>query len=355
MPISSILKREIILASKSPLIEALTPIIENSRTEIIQMGTAKQHFYRDFIAQFTYDSNAIEGNTITLPETYDILEKHVTINGKSLKDQAEILGHAKATEYIIKTATDKNTTLSEQFVKSLHRQIFSDDELWTGDYRTGSVGVGNPKTKEVFYEAPPPQQVPDLMWGLLADYEDFAKEKDLNIFTLLAGFHLAYENIHPFQDGNGRTGRLLVNFELIKNGYLPINIKFATAPTYYAAFNKNDYTSMAEHFVLRMQDSIALYKESYDKYKAGNAYKRPVLDTETITTTAKAQTTIPFDTQVGATPISSPRIVVDLDKIVTAKANATVELERRKTTTTSKLNTTVTALDKNKNTQFGDD
>jgi Fic family protein len=282
MALSSILKRSLIESSSSPLITALLPVIENNRADIIAMSKTKQMFYRDFVTEFTYDSNAIEGNTITLSETYDILENNVTVNGKSLKDQAEILGHAKAAEYLIKSATDGHLVMSEDLIKSLHRQIFSNDEIWTGEYRASDVGVENPATGEILHKAPPPQQVPDIMWVLLADYDDFSKDSSLNFLITLAGFHLTYENIHPFQDGNGRTGRLFVNFELIKHGYLPINIKYAAPQAYYSAFRSDDYTAMTECFLLRMQDSMSMYKQSFEKYKDGRPYTPPALNIDTI-------------------------------------------------------------------------
>jgi len=272
-------------ACETRFVSANLPLIKEENAEIIALSKSRQFFFQNFREEFSYDSNAIEGNRVTLPETYEILRKNVTINGKPLKDQMEIIGHAKAFDFLVEKATDKNLPLSQELMLAVHKMIFEDGVEFAGRFRNENefAAVGNPATGEIFHKGVNPVDLITNIEGLVEMYNDISCEKDINIIGLLAAFHICFEKIHPFKDGNGRTGRLLVNFELMKHGYLPIDVKFAERTAYYAAFEKDDdYTRMTELFTRSMFSSAAMYKRLHEQYVSGNADKPPVYQADTI-------------------------------------------------------------------------
>jgi Fic family protein len=182
----------------------------------------------EFIAENTYNSNAIEGNSLTLRETALILEQGITIGEKPLKDHLEAVGHKNAFEYII--GLTKNTEkLSEHLIKEIHSLVLMNDRENGGVYRRVPVVISG-----AVHSTADPILIGDEMSRLLIDYEQ-SRDHPIEAAAL---FHLRFEGIHPFIDGNGRTGRLILNFELMKNGYLPINIKYADRREYYDVFDK---------------------------------------------------------------------------------------------------------------------
>ena len=183
----------------------------------------------EFVIENTYNSNAIEGNTLTLRETALILQEGLTIAEKPIKDHLEAIGHRDAFEYVM-TLADASTPLSERVIKDIHTLVLMNDRLNKGVYRSVPVTILG-----AIHTPPQPYLVPVQMEQLLADYEGM--KRDLHIVEAVAEFHLRFEGVHPFIDGNGRTGRLILNLELIKAGLLPVNIKFADRRKYYDAFD----------------------------------------------------------------------------------------------------------------------
>ena len=192
-------------------------------------ATELKRLRNEFMIENTHDSTAIEGNTLTLRETALILQEGITIAEKPIKDHLEAIGHKDAFQYIIDLA-DKDTPLSEWVVKNIHSLVLMDDAQNRGIYRSVPITISG-----ALYTPPQPYLVPVQMEGLIADYEDMKQQK--HIIEAIAEFHLRFEGIHPFIDGNGRTGRLILNLELIKSGLLPINIKFADRRKYYDSFD----------------------------------------------------------------------------------------------------------------------
>ena len=183
----------------------------------------------EFVIEHTYDSNAIEGNTLTLRETALILQEGLTIAEKPIKDHLEAIGYRDAFEYIV-TLADAGTPLSERVIKEIHSLVLMNDRQNRGVYRSVPVTILG-----ALHTPPQPYLVPVQMEQLLANYEDMKNR--LHIVEAVAEFHLRFEGVHPFIDGNGRTGRLILNLELIKAGLLPVNIKFADRRRYYDAFD----------------------------------------------------------------------------------------------------------------------
>ena len=186
----------------------------------------------EFLIENTFNSNAIEGNTLTLRETAMILREGLTVAGKPLKDHLEAVGHRDAYVYMLSIA-DRNQTLTERHIKEIHSLVLMDDPLNKGVYRGVPVRILG-----AAHTPPQPYLVAPQMEALMADYDGMKREH--HIIEAIAEFHLRFEGIHPFIDGNGRTGRLVMNLELIKAGYLPVDIKFADRGRYYACFDDYD-------------------------------------------------------------------------------------------------------------------
>ena len=185
-----------------------------------------QRLYEDFMVEYTHNSTAIEGNTLTLRET-DMVLRGLTIDQKPLKDHLEVVGHKDAFWYICDLVKSK-AELTESVIKQIHTLVLGDKPQDRGVYRRVPVRIMGALTTPV-----QPYLIEPKIYELL---QNFQKDEG-NIVERLAKFHIEFERIHPFIDGNGRTGRLLVNLELMKAGYPPIDIKFADRMRYYSAFD----------------------------------------------------------------------------------------------------------------------
>lgn len=201
-----------------------------------------ERLMEEFAVEYTYNSNAIEGNTLTLRET-DLVLRGLTIDKKPLKDHFEAVGHKEAFDYVL-SLVEKKAALTESVIKQIHQLVLADKQEDRGVYRRVPVRIMGAHHKPV-----EPYLIEPAIEQLLQNY---AADKT-HIVTKLARFHIEFEGIHPFIDGNGRTGRLLVNLELMKAGYPPIDIKFTDRIAYYNAFDayhlKQDLSVMEGLFV----------------------------------------------------------------------------------------------------------
>jgi Fic family protein len=182
----------------------------------------------EFMVEFTYNSNAIEGNTLTLKETAMALEG-MTIDQKPLKDHLEAVGHRDAFLYVQDVAQG-DAPLTESVIKNIHSLVLMNRPEDKGVYRRIPVRIMGAYTEPI-----QPYMIEPKMTELLAT--DNERKGVIHDVERIARFHLEFEGIHPFIDGNGRTGRLLMNLELIRCGYPPINVKFADRKRYYDAFD----------------------------------------------------------------------------------------------------------------------
>ncbi|WP_295149163.1 DNA-binding protein [uncultured Peptoniphilus sp.] len=206
----------------------------------------------DFMVEYTYNSNAIEGNTLTLRET-DMVLKGLTVGQKPLKDHIEAVSHKEAFYFILDLVKEKRD-LSESIIKQIHFLVLGDKKNDRGVYRKVPVRIMGAS-----HEPVQPYLIEPMMESLLIDY----KSSQDNLIKKLAKFHIEFEAIHPFIDGNGRTGRLLVNLELMKNGYPPIDIKFTDRIKYYDAFEEYHKKSN----IKAMENLFASYvNERLDEY-----------------------------------------------------------------------------------------
>jgi Fic family protein len=188
----------------------------------------------DFMIDYTYHSNAIEGSTLTLDETARVLKDGITIAKKPLIHHLEAIGHRDAYYYVEDLVKNK-VSFSEKIIKEIHSLVLMNGGLNRSVYRNVPVRIGALHPCQ-------PYEVPIKMEQLMAEYA--ADMQRLHIIERVALFHLKFETIHPFIDGNGRVGRLILNLDLMKEGYPPINIKFTDRDRYYDCFNhyrENNY------------------------------------------------------------------------------------------------------------------
>lgn len=206
----------------------------------------------EFIVEFTYNSNAIEGNTLTLRET-DLVLRGLTIDKKPLKDHMEAVGHKEAFEFVSELVKN-NVPISESVIKQIHYLVLADKKEDRGVYRRVPVRIMGAQHTPV-----QPYLIVPKMEELLRNFVESTE----HIVTKLAWFHIEFEGIHPFIDGNGRTGRLLVNLELMKAGYPPIDIKFTDRIAYYNAFDeyhvKHNLSAMENLFAGYVNARLDMY------------------------------------------------------------------------------------------------
>ena len=187
--------------------------------------SAKEKELQEISIAFTYNTNAIEGSTITLEETREIINDKISPN-KPLRDVRETETHNRVFLEMLK----KNEKITEGLLLKWHKDIFGETKQdIAGKFRDYLVRVGP-------YLAPNWQDVEGLMKGLI-DFVD--KNKNMNPVELSGIVHYKFESIHPFGDGNGRIGRLLMNHILWHSGYPMLIIEYKKRASYYKAFTKN--------------------------------------------------------------------------------------------------------------------
>ncbi len=183
------------------------------------------------VAEHVYNSNAIENSTLTLEETEKILMQIKLDRYLEEREIYEAKNLARVVEYVDNNAKDKE--LDNDIVLFLHKMLISNiNNGIAGRFRNLDeyVRVGQ-------YHAPAPTEVGSRLFAMFLEYRSGQEE---NIIKKIAKFHLTFENIHPFVDGNGRIGRVLNNYLLIREGYVPVNIKFFDRQHYYDAFKEFD-------------------------------------------------------------------------------------------------------------------
>ncbi len=172
-----------------------------------------QEMKKIYDVTFTYNSNAIEGNTLTQSETELVLEKGITIGGKSLKEHLEVIGHKDAIDYIEELAKT-DFVCSEREVKDIHTNLMIKiEKKEAGKYRNLDVRAAG--TNHVY---PAHYKVKDLMENFIS-WLNSDEAKALHPVNYATQAHFKLASIHPFKDGNGRTARLLMNLILLKHGY----------------------------------------------------------------------------------------------------------------------------------------
>ena len=193
-----------------------------------------------FEIEMTYNSNAMKGNSLTLKETYLVINEGITIKGKPLKDHLEAKSHKEALDYLYALVSEnKQNTISERLIRLFHQIVTQDiDKEWAGRYRNSSVLIGGAD-----YKPPEAIDVPRLMEDLMGWIR--GNQKKLHPIELAAIVHHKIVSIHPFFDGNGRTARLMMNVILMRADYPLAVILKNDRKKYYNALAQADNENLA--------------------------------------------------------------------------------------------------------------
>lgn len=214
--------------------------------------TSKERYIESFMIKFTYNTNRIEGSTLTLKETADLLQDHITPGNKPIRDVKETEAHRK----VFYDMMGYKKELSLAAVLHWHKLLFHESDIEiAGNIRKHTVAIARSKV-----EFP---MVAELDTLLHEFFNWYRKVKDnLNPVILAALVHLKFVTIHPFSDGNGRISRLMMNFVLHSKGYPLLNIEYANRNAYYNALErsqlKNDDHFFAQYLIKR-------YIKAYEK------------------------------------------------------------------------------------------
>ncbi len=246
--------------AKKEILDSLRPI-DPEREQIIM---------QKFRLDWNYHSNHIEGNSLSYGETKALVLFGITGSAKPLKDYLEVEGHNAAIDWVLDVIKDKHE-LTENFIRELHTLLLkpTTKEAITPDGKatTRRIEVGQykkqpnhviTKTGETFRFATP-EETPAKMHDLIEWYREQRKSGSLNPILLAAEFHYKFVRIHPFDDGNGRMSRILMNFILMQYGYPPVIIKTENKEEYYIALQQADagtITPFIEYIAANLNSSL---------------------------------------------------------------------------------------------------
>ncbi len=234
-----------------------------------------------FALELTYNSNAIEGNSLTLKETFFVINEGLTIKGKPMRDHLEAKDHFEALEYLYKFAEKEGKqNFSEVTLRTLHQLVLRETESGeAGKYRTGNVMItGSSHTPLDALEIP--QKIKEL-------FEWFRKYKNkIHIVELSAIVHHKITGIHPFADGNGRTARLVMNLLLLQNGYPMTVVLNNDRRKYYDALSKadrGDYSVFVRFIAQAVERSLNIYIKTLlpAKAESGKFYPLSTISKQT--------------------------------------------------------------------------
>jgi len=272
MTLSLILKRIDTLKAE---IDALRPL------DAAQERRTMQKFRLDW----TYHSNAIEGNTLTYGETRAFLLHGITAQGKPFRDYLDIKGHHEALDYLT-DFVQQNITLTEAHIRELHRIIMVEPKRMPartpdGQPTTRLIQIGQYKsmpnhvetsTGEIHYYATP-QDTPIKMGELIRWYRQKLAE-GLHPLSLAATFHYEFVSIHPFDDGNGRMARILMNLILMQGGYVPVVIQTASKEEYLLALEQADAGDL-EPFIAHIGNGLIRSLDLFLRGARGESLDEP--------------------------------------------------------------------------------
>lgn len=234
-------------------LETLLTEIDNKKAEI----NAKRPFSdkqlknikKAFDVDFTYNSNAIEGSTLTFSETKVILNEGLTIGGKKMSEHLEAINHKEAIDFIEELS--KKNSISEKDIKDIHFLILKGiDSKYAGVYRDKPVGVQ--KSDGSIHHFTEPLKISEEM----NDFIETINKNDCHSLIKAADAHYKFVTIHPFIDDNGRTARLLMNLILINAGYPPAIIQMSNRAQYILSIEKAQNEDCIDDFYLVIAQAL---------------------------------------------------------------------------------------------------
>lgn len=201
-----------------------------------------------FAIELTYTSNAIEGNTLSRAETAMVVEKGLTVAGKTIREHLEAINHAEALEWIKRLVSKKPAAITEHDILEIHRLILQKiDDTNASRYRTVSVQIAGSTVV-----MPNSAKIPQLM----ADFMQWLHTTNDHPVQIAAEAHYKLVSIHPFVDGNGRTARLLMNVILLQHGYPPAIIKKENRSSYIAALERGQLQGKLKNYYQVIADAL---------------------------------------------------------------------------------------------------
>ena len=228
------------------MLDKIDRLIKRVRTN---MEKASKSFLieseEDFLIRFAHESTKIEGNTLSIYEVKTLLVDKISVSGKSLREVFEIINHEKAMK-IVKEALQRKKDLSEDLIKDLHQSLLENIFLG-GVYRIQNVRISGAS-----FSPPSWMKVREEMDNFIYMYQE--NTKTMHPVNLAAWVHAEFVRIHPFSDGNGRTARILMNFILLKYGYLPIVIQYKDRASYYEVLDEYGKKKDPEKFFSFIQN-----------------------------------------------------------------------------------------------------
>lgn len=214
---------------------------------------ALESFDKSFEIEYTHNSTAIEGNTLSLIQTKAVLEDGISIGGKTLREIYEVVNHQKAFSYMKRCIAD-GKPLDEKIIKDIHALLM--ENILNGRiYRTVEVRISGARHK--------PPAPSEMYWQIKNFYADMPYRAERNAVEFAAWTHAEFVKIHPYVDGNGRTSRMIMNYQLMANGFLPVSI---------AKENRLEYFEVLEAYAVNGElqpftDMIAsLEEQRLDEY-----------------------------------------------------------------------------------------
>lgn len=186
---------------------------------------ARESFERSFDIEYTHNSTAIEGNTLTLVQTKAVLEDGLSVGGKTLREIYEVVNHARALSYVRERVAE-GVPLCEEVARDVH-MILMENILSGGIYRSVEARISGAGFK--------PPSGNDMLYQIKDFFARLSERHDLNPIELAAWTHAEFVRIHPFVDGNGRTARMLMNYQLMFYDFLPVSIAKEDRLPYFEA------------------------------------------------------------------------------------------------------------------------
>lgn len=262
--------------------------IDSLKNELDQLRPiseeAMNRYMQKIRLDWNYHSNSIEGNTLTMNETRQLILHGITAKGKPMRDHIEMQGHNKAL-YQLEAIVHKDIKITENLIKEFHRMVVvepyeeGESEINPGEYKKHPNYLYTITKERIDFE--PPQEVPRLMNNLvnwLNNHIEVPKRKkhkyDLHPLLIACGFHTQFIKIHPFGDGNGRTARIMMNLILMLTGYVPAIIKLDARDAYYQALNESTLDAM-EPLALFVGRQLAQSMEMLIKAAKGESIDEP--------------------------------------------------------------------------------